>query len=231
MASPVLHSAVLDTLGMRITAGELAPGSVLTLESLRQEFGVSRTVMREVMRLLESMNLVLSRRRVGIVVLPSDDWRVFDPRVIRWRLDGPGRDAQLRTLTDLRFAVEPLAATGAASHADPAARERIVELAGLMRQRGEAGQLEEFLELDIEFHSLLLRSCRNEMFAALTDVVAEVLAGRTHHGLMPKPPEPVALDLHERVARAVFAGDAADAESAMHGLIGEVRAAFGEDAG
>ncbi|ADD44932.1 FadR/GntR family transcriptional regulator [Stackebrandtia nassauensis] len=229
MASPVLHSAVLDTLGMRITSGELAPGAVLTLEGLRQEFGVSRTVMREVMRLLESMNLVLSRRRVGLVVRPSDEWRVFDPRVIRWRLDGPGRDAQLRTLTDLRSAVEPLAAAGAARHATDADRERIVELAALMRQRGEAGQLEDFLELDIEFHSLLLRASRNEMFAALTEVVAEVLAGRTHHGLMPKPPEPVALDLHEEVARSIHAGADRDAESAMRGLVEEVRAAFADE--
>ncbi|MGH8792280.1 MAG: FadR/GntR family transcriptional regulator [Stackebrandtia sp.] len=229
MAAPVLHSAVLDTLGMKIVSGELAPGAVLTLERLRQDFGVSRTVMREVMRLLESMNLVVSRRRIGIVVQPATQWRVFDPRVIRWRLDGPGRDAQLRTLTELRIAVEPLAAAAAARHAAAGDRARIAELAAQMRRRGEAGQLEEFLELDVEFHSLLLRSCRNEMFAALTDVVAEVLAGRTHHGLMPKAPEPIALDLHEQVARAVQAGDALDAESAMYELVQEVRAAIAHD--
>jgi DNA-binding FadR family transcriptional regulator len=151
------------------------------------------------------------------------EWRVFHPRVIRWRLDGPGRDGQLRSLTELRVAVEPLAAAGAARHADEAARQRIVALAAQMREVGEAGRLEEFLELDIEYHSLLLTACRNEMFAALTDVVAEVLTGRTHHGLMPGQPEPVALDLHEQVARSVQGGDPSDAEAAMRQLLEEVQ--------
>jgi DNA-binding FadR family transcriptional regulator len=217
---------VLDALGQEITSGDHAPGDVLTLERLQQRFGVSRTVMREVMRLLESMRLVRSRRRVGLVVQPMREWRVFDPQVIRWRLDGPGRTDQLRTLTQLRVAVEPLAAAGAARHASDADRDRLVELAATMRQLGEAGDLDDFLGVDVEFHSLLLRSCGNEMFSALTDVVAEVLAGRTHHGLMPPHPQPIALALHEDVARAVRAGEPDGAESAMHRLLDEVRDAI-----
>jgi DNA-binding FadR family transcriptional regulator len=225
-AAPVLHSTVLDALGKEIASGEQPAGAVLTLERLQQRFGVSRTVMREVMRLLESMNLVRSRRRVGIVVRPMSEWRVFDPRLIRWRLDGPGRTDQLRTLTELRVAIEPFAAAGAARSAAVADRERLVELAGSMRELGEAGRLDDFLDADVEFHSLLLRSCGNEMFAALVGVVAEVLAGRTHHGLMPAHPRPLALSLHEHVAQAVHAGDPAGAESAMQRLLEEVREAI-----
>lgn len=120
MATTVLHTTVLDTLGRRITSGDAPAGTPLTLESIGTEFGVSRTVAREVMRLLEGLGLVRSKRRVGIVVLGIEDWNVLDPRVIRWRLEGPGRDAQLRTLTELRHAVEPLAAAGAARHATDA---------------------------------------------------------------------------------------------------------------
>ena len=226
-AAPVLHDAVLNTLGLEITSGQHAPGAALTLEQLQQRFGVSRTVMREAMRLLESLNLVHSRRRVGLVVQPMHRWRVLDPRVIRWRLDGPGRDDQLRTLTELRVAVEPLAAAGAARHATVAERERLRALATQMRQLGEAGELEAFLRADVEFHALLLQACLNEMFTALTSVIAEVLAGRTEHGLMPRSPRPVALDLHERVARYVAAGDAHGAETAMRELVEEVRHAIG----
>lgn len=225
-AAPVLHSSVVDALGREIASGEQPPGTVLTLVRLQQRFGVSRTVMREGMRILESMNLVRSRRRVGIVVLPMDQWRVFDPQLIRWRLDGPGRDDQLRSLTELRVAVEPLAAAGAARNAGRPEREKLVELASRMCVLGEAGRLDDFLDVDVEFHSLLLRSCGNEMFTALIGVVAEVLAGRTHHGLMPAHPRPVALDLHEQVARAVHDADPAAAESAMHALLEEVRTAI-----
>ncbi|WP_434739618.1 FadR/GntR family transcriptional regulator [Micromonospora sp. SH-82] len=225
-AAPVLHDRVLDTLGLEITSGQHTPGAALTLERLQQRFGVSRTVMREVMRILEALNLVQSRRRVGLVVQPPARWRVLDPRVIRWRLDGPGRADQLRTLTELRIAVEPLAAANAARYATTADRDRLSALAARMRQLGEAGALEAFLDVDVEFHALLLRGCRNEMFTALTDVIAEVLAGRTEHGLMPRPPRPLALDLHDRVAGCVAAGDARGAEVAMRELVEEVREAI-----
>lgn len=227
----VLHSSVLETLGQEIVAGEIPAGTVVTLERLQARFQVSRTVMRECMRILESMNLVQSRRRVGIVVRPSAEWTVLDSRVIRWRLDGPGRGAQLRDLTELRIAIEPAAASGAAERATPEQRAELVELGGRLRALGEAGKLAEFLEVDIAFHSLLLRASGNSMFGALEDFVAEVLAGRTHHGLMPAHPVPAALDAHEGVAHAVHAHDPAGAERWMRELVTEVRAAIADTAG
>ncbi len=229
MSSPALHSAVLDALGRSITSGDLAPGTPLTLEAIGAEHGVSRTVAREVMRLLEGLGLVRSGRRVGIVVLPMESWSVLDPRVIRWRLEGPGRDAQLRSLTELRHAVEPLAAAGAARHAPAETRDELVDLATRMRVLGEHGDLTEFLALDVRMHELVLRSSGNELFGALAGVVAAVLSGRTHLGLMPASPVPEALDQHEAVARAVAAGDPEAAEAAMAAIVGEVRRALTED--
>ncbi|RBL85990.1 GntR family transcriptional regulator, partial [Streptomyces cavourensis] len=97
-----LHTHVLDTLGLEITSGQCPPGSVLRTDELAQRFDVSRTVVREVVRVLESMHLVESRRRVGVTVRPTETWNVYDPRVIRWRLAGADRPRQLRSLTVLR---------------------------------------------------------------------------------------------------------------------------------
>jgi DNA-binding FadR family transcriptional regulator len=218
-----LHTSVLDTLGREITAGELAPGSVLTLERLQQRFGISRTVARECMRLLEQLRLVTSGRRVGIVVRPVVDWDVLDPLVIRWRLAGPGRPAQLRSLIELRAAVEPLAASSAALHASDDQRAEIVATVERMRAAREAGLRDDYLALDIEFHTNLLRASRNEMFAALTDVVAAVLAGRTAAGLAPRETSNATLDGHDAVAHAVLAGDGAEAERNMRGIMSAAR--------
>ncbi|GEL46737.1 transcriptional regulator [Cellulomonas hominis] len=228
MGVEVLHSTVLEVIGSEITAGALPEGSVLTLEQIQQRFAVSRTVARETMRMLEHLGLVTSRRRVGLVVRPAADWMVFDPRVIRWRLAGPGRLAQLRSLTELRAAVEPVAAAAAARHADPGEVDRLLVLVARMRELGEAGRLDEFVVCDIEFHALLLRAGRNEMFAALTGVVAEVLAGRTRHGLMPDRPRPEALDAHDAVADAIRARDPEAAERAMTVITTEIRAALSD---
>ncbi|QJQ95020.1 MULTISPECIES: FadR/GntR family transcriptional regulator [Halomonadaceae] len=230
LRAPALHNSTVDSLGLRIIRGELRPGDVLTLEGIGASLGVSRTVAREAMRLLESLGLVISRRRVGIIVQPAEAWQVFDPRVIWWRLSSAGRDDQLRSLTELRIAVEPLAAASAARMAGASERRQLVEIADTMRALGEAGELQRFLEQDIAFHSLLLATSGNEMFAALTHVVTIVLKGRTELGMMPAHPVPEALDLHDAVAQAVANGDPVQAELAMRSLLTEVRSAMVQEA-
>ena len=221
----VLNGAIIDSLGSDIVTGVLRPGDRLTLDGLQEKFGVSRTVVRDCMRILESMNLVYSKRRIGIVVHAPSFWNVFDSRIIRWRLAGADRDSQFRTLTELRVAVEPMAAAGAARYAGEEDRLELVELAARMRLLGEEGRLTEFLAADIAFHTLLLRSSGNEMFASLDAVVAEVLTGRTKQGRMPAHPRDVALQRHELVARAVADGQTEQAMKHMAALLEEVREA------
>lgn len=86
-----LPGRLLAELGPAIASGEIPEGAVLRSEELEERFGVSRTVVREAVRILEGMRLVASRRRVGITVQPKSDWDVFDPLVIRWRLAGSDR--------------------------------------------------------------------------------------------------------------------------------------------
>lgn len=222
----VLYSRIIDALGTDIVNGNLTAGRRLTIEGLQEQFGVSRTVVRDCMRILESMNLVFSKRRIGIVVQSPEYWNVYDARIIRWRLSGAGRAEQFRSLTQLRCAVEPPAAAGAARNATAEQRAAVVGLARSMRELGEAGMLEQFLAADIAFHSLILKASRNEMFAALDEVVAEVLSGRTRQGLMPHKPREHALVQHELVAGAIFASDSAGAESSMNELLAEVREAI-----
>jgi DNA-binding FadR family transcriptional regulator len=207
-----LHGRVLDTLGPAITAGEYPVGSVLRTDELAQRFEVSRSVMREAVRVLESMHLVASRRRVGVTVLPERDWNVYDPQVIRWRLAGADRPRQLRSLTVLRSAVEPVAAGLAAKNATNEQCAELTECALGMVANSSGHQLERYLFHDVAFHRVILNASGNEMFARLGDVVAEVLTGRTQHDVMFEDPDPAAVTLHVRVAEAVRARDAERAE-------------------
>lgn len=207
-----LHGRVLDTLGPAITAGAYPAGSVLRTDELAQRFEVSRSVMREAVRVLESMHLVESRRRVGVTVLPECEWNVYDPQVIRWRLAGAERPRQLRSLTVLRSAVEPVAAGLAARLATPEQCAELTECALGMVANSSGHRLEEYLFHDVAFHRVILTASGNEMFARLGGVVAEVLAGRTHHDVMFEDPDPAAVTLHVRVAEAVRARDAERAE-------------------
>ncbi|MFG2498895.1 FadR/GntR family transcriptional regulator [Streptomyces sp. NPDC048441] len=208
-----LHARVLESLGPAITGGEYPPGSVLRTDELAQRFEVSRSVVREAVRVLESMHLVESRRRVGVTVLPTEQWNVYDPQVIRWRLAGADRPRQLRSLTVLRSAIEPAAAGLAAQHATPEQCAALTECALGMVATSRGQQLEGYLFHDINFHRIVLNASGNEMFARLGDVVAEVLSGRTHHQVMFEDPDPAAVTLHVRLAEAVREGDAVRAEA------------------
>lgn len=210
-----LHARVLDRLGTAICAGQLAPASVLYIDDLVDQYAVSRSVVREVLRVLASMGLVETRRRVGILIRPATDWNVFDPQVIRWRLASTGRITQLRSITELRTAVEPQAAWLAAARATPDEASDLVGLAAKMWAAGKAGDEPEVLRLDIEFHRQVLLSSGNEMFVKLQELVAEVLAGRHHYDLMPHYPDEQALQLHADVAQAIQRHDGERAKDAM----------------
>ncbi|NDK89581.1 FadR family transcriptional regulator [Gordonia desulfuricans] len=216
-----LHDHVLTTVGTRIATGALTEGDVLTLDGICTEYAVSRTLAREAIRVLESMGLVTSRRRVGITVQPATHWNVFDPRLIRWRLDGDGRAEFLVTLSELRRGVEPAAAALAAERGDDHHCRVLAAAASDMAIAARTGDQQSYLLADKLFHQNLLAAGGNEMFRALTGVVDEVLAGRTHHGMMPETPNPVAIALHDDVARAIRLGDPGAAETAMRAIVDE----------
>ena len=224
-----LHQSVRDALGRRIVSGELAAGAVLNLEAVQAEYAVSRPVARESIRVLQSMGLIATRRRVGITVLDRASWNVFDPLVIRWRLDGDGRTDQLLSLSELRRGIEPIAASLAAERATPRQHGVLASAVADMVVHAASGDLEAYLVADTVFHRTLLEACGNEMLASLGDVVAEVLAGRTHHHLMPATPNPDAIRLHEQVAIAIRSGDAATAETSMRAIIDEAAEALRQE--
>jgi len=214
-----LHARVLDLLGLAICAGDLETGSVVRIEQFQERYGVSRSVVREAIRVLASMGLVASRRRVGVQVLPAMKWNLYDPQVIRWRLASPARTAQLQSLTELRTAIEPEAARLAALRAPLAGASELMGLAGKLWAAGQANDAETFLTLDIQFHRLVLSISGNEMFAKLTTLVQAVLTGRTQYGLMPRHPHKEALQLHVDVASAIQRGNGDDAHAAMLGIM------------
>ena len=217
---------VLDSLGHAIVTGEMAPGHGLTLEAIQSRYGVSRTLARDCVHTLESIGVVASRRRVGIVVQPREHWSALAPELVRWQLEADPRGPKLGALTELRTAIEPVAAAAAARRATEDQRSGLLALAAAIRSQGATGNVASYLDDDIAFHSLILEASHNDAFKALTGVVAEVLSGRARLTGRVQTPQPEALELHERVANAIAAGDATTAESSMRDLVAEVRSAL-----
>ncbi|MFT4296278.1 MAG: FCD domain-containing protein [Micropruina sp.] len=219
MASAHLHRAALDAIGQEIVDGVRPVGSVLTLADLEQRFTVSRTVAREIMRILESLGMVRSRRRVGITIRPRSNWNVLDPLVVGWRLRGGEHDRVLLDITELRVALQPMAAELAARNATPEQREHLLELADeIIRNSRQPERAPMLAAAELAFHMLLLRATANELFAGFSGVVrlVELADG-------PRPAEPglVWAERYRRIAVAVAAGDGETARIASRAQVAQ----------
>lgn len=220
------HDSVLEDLGLRIAGGHLVSGTVLTLAGLEEHYQVSRTVIRETIRVLESKMMVESKRRVGITITDMHQWRVLDPVLISWRLRGESAHQQLVTLTELRLAIEPIAAQFAALRASEDQRSQLIRHAATMLRLGEDGRgdSQEYIDADTAFHDCLLDSCGNLMLTAIKAPIAGFLRGRHDAGLTPANPSPRALHCHVAAAAAISRGNGDAAEQQVRGYVETVLA-------
>ncbi|WP_413600148.1 FCD domain-containing protein [Curtobacterium sp. Curtsp57] len=215
----MIFDRVLDELGSAIVRGDLPVGHGDSVEGFVARTGASRSIVREATRVLVSLGMLSAGRRVGLRVLPAEQWDVIDPHVVRWRLDGPDRAVALAELRALRRAVEPAAAAAAARAVASGTHDRSdleALLASAERLASAAGAADPapILPADRAFHGRLLALSGNAMFARLQRVVERALEERADV-------EPDAHDvaLHRTLADAVAAGDADRAAAAMREIV------------
>src|SRR5262245_55386407 len=80
-----LHRGVAQDIGARILNGEFAPGTLLPNEAeWWKSFGVSRTAVREAIKMLMGKGLIISRPHIGSRVLPRAQWNLLDRDVLGW---------------------------------------------------------------------------------------------------------------------------------------------------
>ncbi len=209
-----LHSHVVDALVPMIASGELPAGSLLPTEpEMSARFGVSRSVVREALRVLDAKGLIEVRHGSGTRVTPPDRWDPLDPQVLRrLPLGGPAARV-LRDLLETRAIVECEAAALAAERADDddcAALE-----AALATMRAALDDPPRFVTGDSAFHLTLLRAARNCVLERITQPLHALLSYAQQltdaiPGVLGR-----ALAQHEAIADAVRRRDAAGAREAM----------------
>lgn len=207
-----LHAQVVSALGLDIVEGRLQPGMTLNLNDLAQRFSVGRSVLREALRVLESLGMVEARQRIGTQVRPRHDWDLLNPQVVRWRGSGPRYFEQMRELLELRLGIEPVAARLSAVAMSDADAARLVRAAEQMVAASAAGDAQGFVEADVLFHELVLRSCGNSVIAHFASTVEALLRTRTSERRYPITEyTPASAHRHNRLAAAIAARDAAEA--------------------
>ena len=92
----------------RIVRGDYPPGTILPNEAKWSEtFDVSRSAVREAIKMLMAKSLLASRPKIGSWVEPSERWNLLDRDVLAWYATSPDREVFLSTVQEFRHIIEP----------------------------------------------------------------------------------------------------------------------------
>jgi len=216
-----MHAHIVRNLGLRIVAGEFAPGARLPVEAtLLAEYDVSRPVLREAVRVLAAKGLVLSRQRAGAVVRPRNEWHLLDPDVLYWLIQAKPQAEFVETLLTVRRVFEPAAAALAAKVASDESLQGIAEAYARMEA---AATPEQLLEPDLAFHRRIAEATNNDLLAYIGNMLS--LALRESIKLSSKHPNTHALSLprHKAILTALLHRDPLAAHQATLVQLKETR--------
>jgi GntR family galactonate operon transcriptional repressor len=229
-----LHREVVDVLGQRIVRGDYRPGEVLPNESdLGLTLDVSRTVVREAVKVLASKGMLSSRPKTGTRVLERANWSLIDPDVLTWQVDVAADMSLFRDLSDVRSIIEPQAASLAAARRTAAEGEQLSEL--LAELDSAAEDTDRYIAADLALHASILRATHNELLARMTGTIRVALAASRRISVKVPGGPRGAMPLHRAVVAAIRNGDPAAARDSMNDLITgaarDIEAVFGHGEG
>lgn len=227
----ILGSAV-NELGLRIAGGVWPVGEVISREAdLVEDLRVSRSVVREAVRIISAKGMLRSRTSDGTRVQQRSKWRLLDPDVMEWCIQAGDRKSLLSDLLQLRLVLEPgvaRTATELATEEQRAEVERAWQAkVAVFKDADLPSDLRrhEFIKTDLDFHRSLIACVSSELLDQLFGVIEAALGllldlqmrARGYTSEMIGMGE--SHELHEAVFDAFAARDPNRAEAAMRKLI------------
>lgn len=213
-----LHGQVVERMGVRIVGGSYPAGAPLYSEQLEREFDVSKTVVREALKVLAAKGLVESRQKRGTVIRPRGDWNLLDCDVLRWQGHEPPNFAFLENLAEVRGMFEPAAARLAAERRTDDDLTRLESALEAMAAAENAPDT--MVDADLHFHRALLDAAHNEVLSRMEVILAAGLQVRgrfVHHSEYGSDPMPA----HRALLDAVREGDADRAGVTVEALLAQ----------
>ncbi len=211
-----LREQLAASLAGEIVSGQLPPGSPVPSEpELIEQYGVSKTVVRETVQLLASVGLVKVQHGKRTTVLDGDEWDILSPLVQIAFLDSGTVEALVRELHQVRQLLEPHAAAQAAVRATSKDHDRLTSIADSAAASVETDANRQFLEDDRAFHLAIVRSGSHNrvLRAILRDVYTIFHAGIVE---LSEASRQTAIEQHKAIAEAICSGDPVAAEELMH---------------
>jgi DNA-binding FadR family transcriptional regulator len=199
-----LGAVVVRELLDRVVSGELPQLSTLPTEPvLCEAFGVSRTVVREAVKLLEEKGLVHVKQGQGTTIAPQDDWNLLDPMVLEASVRHDHQLRMLDDIVDVRRVLEAQMARQAATNATDQ------DLAGMRRLIGklteEIATPGVYILTDVDFHDAVMRASGNRLARAVVRTIHTEARASTRYNGQPRSSDCAAsnaghIAIYERIA-------------------------------
>lgn len=216
--SPNATRRIVEELGRAIVTNQFDGSAGFPFEArLCEQFGASRPIVREAVKMLTAKGLLRPRQRAGTVVQPEESWNLLDPDILRWLLEREFSIDLLIDFTEMRMAIEPRAAGLAANSASGPQRSAIIKAIDRMfaAERGD----DDPLEADIAFHRAVIEASNNRFMRQFTDLSEATLRFSIRRTNAYAGVSRASAINHRKVANAIVEGDPATASALMRQLI------------
>ncbi|MEG0052899.1 MAG: FadR/GntR family transcriptional regulator [Comamonas sp.] len=222
--SSKVHTQVVDAIGQLIVAPPFGPNTTLpNEEELCTRLCVSRTAIREAIKVLGAKGMLEAKPRAGTRVRPFEQWNLFDPDVLRWINQQHMGQALIPHLTTMREIVEPAAAAIAARIHTPCQIEQLTQAFTLMES---AQDIHEWVSADLRFHQAILNATNNPLIASLGAMIASALESLLSTNAQQARHFNEALPQHRKVFEAIRNRNSEDASLWMRAILADTRALF-----
>jgi DNA-binding FadR family transcriptional regulator len=219
------YEELADALRAQILAGELQPGDRLPVEpELSARYGVSRSTVREALRVLSSQHLVTTTRGVsgGTFVMHPNLEQIAGHLEVGLGLLATSADLSVDQLLEVRDLVE-VPAAGLAAERASAAQLAAVRTTLVDPRDAEPGQMH---ACNHRFHRLLIEAAGNPLLSVVATPVFGVLTTRFVRGDASASFWDSVLEDHRAILRRVEDGDAEGARTAMHEHLARLRVPY-----
>lgn len=223
---PIARTSISEEIAKQIikliSTGELQPGQRLPSErDLCEQFGASRSSLREALRCLSIVGVL--NARVGDGTSVATDGETFLRRIVEWRLITERHDVE--NLMEVRIALEGVSAANAALRAGEEDIRKFQDL--LAKMKLAAKDARKFAVLDVEFHVALARASGNALVYDLVSMIRNHLVRVLPKVLQLPNAMPLSTREHAAIVAAIGRRDAEAARAAMHAHLEAVIRRYG----
>ena len=199
---PSIHSEIQEHIKDYILVNKLQPDDPLPTEAqFAEQLHVSRTVVREALRALESLGVIYSRRGEGRYVSRFN----LDPVLQNLNYSLLFDTEDIRQMIEVRERLEVSFIGDAITHIDPGTLKELKVLLDQMRQSAMANGY--FLDKDLAFHCAIYRTIGNRVLDKLLDVFCDIYRNLRDKSLLVIREPVVEVENHERILQAIEAKD------------------------